>query len=281
VTRVSVPCERLYFAVLPAPVSRGKRAVEELLHGFAPCVPECVDGVHCVYRRLGSGRVLAIGVPGEVLGGVDDMAVVATPQSWPDPIADEIDGVEPSEVNLLVGDAEPGVVRGARARCWCWLAVVYVALCLVVSGWLRSEIGVSRESLRAAGSSTDALLIDALGPSASLSGQPAMALMTAELRSLRATRAPGGGSVSPGRGADVALSRVLAAWPGGTGGRAEALSVTGRFVEITVLVPGLGEAEVFLDAMRGLEGCALVDESVRRELGGVRVSLRLRREGAR
>lgn len=271
-----IDASRVYLAVLPSPLDRGRRGLEELRLGFGPCVPGGLAGVHAVFREIPGGGVVAIGVPHAEAEALAETATAAVLSGWPEEITGSVGRLAPGAVNLLVDEGEPRRVRAARRR---WRREFWFGCCvlgLLVIGWLETQVGRGVRRAETLDAASRSVLLDALGPGAIGSGQPPQSLMTGALRTLRATR-DAGGTVDDrgGRRADVVLGGLLSRWPSDVEARTESVSVTGGAVEVVVVVPGLGDAERLMAAIRGVDGFVVREESTRRQGDGVRVSVRM------
>lgn len=274
-THITVPANRLYFALLDPPVSRGRGRLEELGFAFEAALPVELDSVHALYRPLSDGRVLAIGLDSTAAAELGRSNTVATPSGWPEWIRPEIRDIPPESVNMLTGNATPNSVRQAR------FTTVHRMLWVLSLVAIIASIGLERR-IRSTNMATGALdrqlhqaYSDVLGPAKSNFGQPAAAILTSELRRLRATRT----SLPTERGfpADAVLAGLLGAWPE-MSTKTESITIAERSVEVVVRVANLAAVQQFVTAFGKVEGIAPATTSTEAQQDEVRATIRLDRE---
>lgn len=117
----------------------------------------------------------------------------------------------------------------------------------------------------------------ALGDAAARSSQPPAAVLTAELRTLRATRRPEKHD-DPRETADRALAGLLNAWPENALSKTESITVAERTIEIVMRVPDLETAQTFVTALGQTEGILPGPTTTDQSGGETNVTLRFDRE---
>lgn len=274
-THTIVPPERLYLALLDPPVSRGRARRDELGFAFEAALPVELDSVHALYRPLSDGRVLAIGLDSTAAAELGRSNTIATPAGWPEWIRPEIRHIPPESVNLLTGNATPNSVRQAR------FTTVNRTLWVLSLVAIIASIGMERR-IRSANMATGALdrqlqraYSDVLGPAKANSGQPAAAILTSELRRLRATRTAL--PTERRNSADRVLAGLLDAWPQ-IPVKAESITIAERSVEVVVRVANLAAVQQFVTAFGEVEGIAPATTSTEAQQDEVRATIRLDRE---
>lgn len=277
-TTTRVPAESLYLAMLDPPLARGRARKEELGYAFEACLPVDIDGVHAVYRPLVDGRVLAVGIDRKLVEELGHEHASATIAAWPEWLDASVRTLDPESVNLLTGAATPGPVRRMRTG-----AVVHTVLVLSLLG-LIAVWGMQRRIASAATEfasirEQQAVVYDrALGLALRTSAQPAPALMTAELRRLRATRTLPRDDPGQSEPADLVLAHLLEAWPTDTTARAESITIAERSVEVVVRLPDLAAVQGLVTSLSGVDGLEIGPTSTETDQGEVRLRASLRRE---
>jgi hypothetical protein len=274
-THITVPANRLYFALLDQPVSRGRGRAEELGFAFEAALPVELDSVHALYRPLSDGRVLAIGLDSTAAAELGWSNTIATPAGWPEWIRPEIRDIPPESVNLLTGNATPKSVRQARFTTVNRTLWVLSLVAIIASIGLERRVRSTNMAVGALDRQLQLAYADALGPAKANSGQPAAAILTSELRRLRATRTAL--PTEQRNSADRVLAGLLDAWPQ-IPTKTESITIAERSVEVVVRVENLGGVQQLVTAFAEVDGIAPATTSTEAQQEEVRATIRLDRE---
>jgi hypothetical protein len=267
VRHASWPVERFYWAVLEAP---GYARAGTLPPGLRPLledeVPVAADTLHAVATPLDAGRLLACAASREDLAALGPSTLSLTPSGMPE----FADGAQAHSLNLLIGEFEPVVLRGARTRrhmlamaaCLAAAALASVGLIRRAAHWDRV-----RADVRSAGADVlktiDLPSADALG---------------LELARLRGSVPPE--TLSPRdakpRTPDAAetLASLLSAWPSQIPSRPQSLIINSAGVAVAVNLEG--GAAPFLREFKAPEGWAAEEPHLNTAGATTRVNLQLR-----
>lgn len=274
-----VPPDRLYFAVLPPPVSpRGRARREELTYALEATVPVPIDSVHARYRALPDGRVLAVGIDRNHAAEIARTHAAAHPAAWPDWLCPHVGETSAEGLNLLTGPCRSPRTTAAGSTALRHALLGFILIALLASVGLERRIRSDAAPATESRLQTAAVYTQALGP-ASNPAQPPAARMTSELRRLRATRGLQPAS-APARTADTVLADLLTAWPEGAQARTESITIAERTVEVILRLDDLETAQTFITALGAAPGLRPGPANTDREADEVRLSLRFDREAA-
>jgi hypothetical protein len=268
---VAWPVERFYWAVLEAP---GYARAGTLPPGLRPLlddeVPVAADTLHAVVTPLDAGRLLACAASREDLAALGPSTLSLTPSGMPE----FADGAQAHSLNLLIGEFEPVVLRGARTRrhlmtmaaCLVAAALVSVGLARRAGHWDRVRVE-AHEAAAGVLKAAEAPSVDALG---------------LELVRLRAS-APAEtlNAKDPRRGQDAAqtLAALLAAWPSQVPSKPQSLIINSAGVAVAVTLEG--DSAPFLREFKAPEGWAADEPHLNTSGTTTRVNLQLRpKQGA-
>lgn len=278
-TAASVPVSELYFAVLAPPVSpRGRARTEELAYALEAALPVPLDSVHPVYRPLPDARVLAIAIEKSRAEALAHTHTSVHPAAWPDWLGPLAERIEPASVNLLSGPCRSPRVTAARNILVRHALLGVATIALAASIGLQRRIRVQLAETTSAQARAAEIYTRALGPAPNATQSPA-AMMTSELRRLRATRGPAteARNHTP---ADTVLASLLSAWPADSRARTESIAVAERTTEVVLRVDDLDAAQTFITALGAAPGLRPGPAKTDREGQEIRLSLRLDREDA-
>lgn len=248
-------------------------AAEAWRYGLETRIPFDADQLQAVFLRTGPGTVLACGMTHErieQLCAVNPELVSLAPDSLPEWLMGEAQAVEPARLNLLTGPHTPISVRRRQA-----ITVMRVALCLGLAllllavGLERRATHQQREAAIALGNARERaaaiLLIDPDNPRLG-------ALVTSELRTLRATRrGPPIELDSPDTAAHAAI--LLAHWPGGS--QTERLTIGAGGVTLSAWCPSSIETDGLIAGLERAPEWTITSQTVREASGGYQVQLSL------
>lgn len=260
---MKLPAQRFYWAVIEASGLKSSA----LPPGVWPLLEEDLP--------VGASELWAIGVP------IDDHALLAcalprselaehttelelTPDAVPDWVKTPVD---PTRLNLLVGDYEPAAIRTRkRHRRLTRAGLTLLASLLCVVG-LERRSQIWREearSLEAASEHTIASVSPGWGPDD-------LALALNELK----LALPGGARL-PGDAA-VVLANVLGGWPIHVQARVQSVSASAENASVSVLIPQSSDAAAFVGALHPPDGWKLEEPRLVNVNDATRVNVELRR----
>ncbi|MEM9373749.1 MAG: hypothetical protein AAGA55_08910 [Planctomycetota bacterium] len=279
-THATIPIDKVYLAILPRPIMRGRARDEEIRHAFEPMIPGSLDRIRIVQHSLQDDRVLAFGITDEALAVLPPKVTAASPEGWPEELTEQLGGLAPDSINLLVGPAEPSSVRKVRDRLWMHLGLGILLLSVCMMLLIEQRIAFYAESSQQARDMTRAVHVEALGSASVGSRQPLASLVTSDLRKLRATRTGPNQTRSsgPSSPADLMLAAILKHWPPAAEARTDSITVSPRSIEISATVPTLSHAGTLVQAMRSVPDVVFGGESTARDRDRIRITIRLARE---
>ena len=272
------PCERFYWCILDASLlPAGEKATDERMRFvLEPELPVPLDDVHAVFVPAAGNpaKVVACALPKEVLRrDVPAQALTLGPSDAPAFVRDAFEkGLDPTKLNLLVGEFEPATVRSWRRRTTCAaLAFVALAFALTLVGIERRAASArnDEESLR---SRRESLVTSALGPPPPGHVLPPELRLAAELRSLRQTRRQ---SDTVPASIDITdrLIDLLQHWPLDVPTRTESIVVSDTAIHVRGLVSENDAAQRLATATSALAGLRMSFPSVQAAPDGVRFGL--------
>jgi hypothetical protein len=196
---------------------------------------------------------------------VDAGVLRLTPEGLPDFAG----GADASGLNLLVGEFEPRLLRRARTR----RQALAIAACLgcaalVSAGLLRRAAQWS--SLAEQARAATRAVVGEVG-----AGSPEA--LTLEVRKLRSAAFPAS-AIRGGPDAALALSSLLASWPGRVPNKPQSLMLNGSGMTIGVTVEG--DPAPFLRAFKAPAGWTQEEPHLNTAGSVTRVNLQLRPAGA-
>jgi hypothetical protein len=281
------PCDRFYCALLDTSVlPKGTRVSEaQLGYLFEAELPEPLEAVHAIYRRLAGGRYLALAVPRERLAHhapeLRD-AVSLTPETLPH-ICMEGTPTLPaaSGMNFLVGALESRPVKTLRRRVVvAGVLAAVLAFALLLAG-IERRIAAANERGAAAEVAVATRVDHVLPPRSAANPLPPMLRLAAELRTLERTR---GVDVSQsGNGGDAvdSLVALLRAWPSDVPVRTETLVVSESSIHAQAQVASNEKADQLSRSLAQLAGWSMDFPRVDAVGGTVRVALGWKRPAAK
>jgi len=279
--RLSWPAARFYFTLLDTSrLPKGERITDERLrYLLEPELPEPLEEVHAVFRRIGDSKWIACAVSRRTLESEIAPAVVSlTPQDLPEVIkAAAAAPIAAADLELLVGEYEPRSVRAWRRRC-SYAAGIGLLLVLTIA-----LIGIERRIDQATAVAAElrarrASKIDAaLGAASAASPLPPELRLLAELRALRQTRRQGD-TVPPTRDATDVLEALLARWPEALPTRTDAIVVSDSAVHVRGTVAESDAAQALAYATTTLNDFKAAFPAVQSAPGGWRFGLEWRRD---
>ena len=279
--RISWPAEHFYFALLDTSrLPTSERITDDRLkYLLEPELPEPLDDVHAVFRRVGGTRWIACAVPRRTLEAEVLPAVVSlTPQNLPEGIKAAVEPpIAAADLELLVGEYEPHSVRAWRRRCLS-AAAIGVLLALAVS-LVGIEQRIRHATDRAATLRTQrAVQVEAaLGPTSTASALPPELRLLAELRALRQTRRQGD-TVPVTRDATDVLEALLERWPETLPTRTDAVVVSDTAVHVRGTVAESDAAQALASATTTIADFKAAFPAVQSAPDGWRFGLEWRRE---
>jgi hypothetical protein len=272
------PCERFYWGILdPSLLPAGEKATDERLRFLLePELPVPLDDVHAVFvPAAGSpSRIVACALSREVLQrDVPTQALTLGPGDAPAFVRDAFgNDVDPTDLNLLVGEFEPVKVRSWRRR------TTFAALAFVALAFAVTIVGIERRATAARNDGEslqihrEGLVASALGPPPPGQVLPPELRLAAELRSLRQTRRQ---SDAVPASIDITdrLIDLLKHWPIDVPSRTESIVVSDTAVHVRGLVSENDAAQRLATATSALAGLRMSFPSVQAAPDGVRFGL--------
>jgi len=242
--RRTIPHTELYWAELDTSVLPQARRRDPVRLGylFESVLPCPIDTVHAVYAHQSPSRAIACGIDRERLDEYRSDAVTLRPDWLPT----FLDGADHNAFNLLVGEYEPDPVRVLRRRWMAWSSAALLVVTGVISLGIERRVMQERRVQDRISERSDQIYSNSFGEEA-LRRQPAPALLVAELRRLRATRADSP-EVTEEDSAALVLSRFLRDWPTTVKTRTESIEATGGAVRVSMLLDDTESAERFRSA---------------------------------
>lgn len=267
-TICSLPCSKLYWAVLevPAGCSVGRVAgrlvasrspVLELM--LADWVPMGTDALAGAFVAIDDRRVVACCCDRSVAVEALRRGVMELyPDEIPGFVAEAAPGVCPEEFNLLIGPLEAPARRASR-RAW---RVVIAATGAVAAGlvWLGVERRLARD---------ERIQADV----AAAAGGRSVSELRAEVSRLERVTAARP-EFAGDRDAGVALATLLASWPSGTAVRVELITVGPAAIAVNALAAGSSDVEALVAALRDVSGWTMVQPQANSVGGQTRLNLR-------
>ncbi len=269
----------LYFAILDAPISRGWNRAQELRYDFESLVPVGMDSLQTVFRTLSDRRVLAIGIPLDQAAELGTRASAATPESFPEWLDLPENSLSPSEINLLTGASTRECVARTRRRTVHTALAFAVILCGICSWGIERRIKSTRTQTESVESEIDTLYQAALGISSTSMTQPPAAMLTAQLRKLRSTRAESRTPAHSTLHADTLLAGILRNWPGDAMLRTDSITISTNTVEIAVLADSTRDTTKLLESLHRIDGLESVRSTSTNLNDETRFEIRMRRTG--
>ncbi len=226
---LTLPSESLYWSLVDAPGLPGdpsgsiRAATATLVSLMEPDLPaENVD-VHVVAVRVNPTQVLLCAAERHVLANTPPHVLTLTPERLPEFVT-ELGTIDPSSLNLLVGEFEPAPLRDQkqRRRSTVLAAVAILSLLSCLGLWRRA---LHAHTIARASDASVAAMLKAVDATAS---SPAIAFMHAkdELANLRKARPANLNQPLETPDAAQALAALLATWPGQRSARADLISIT-------------------------------------------------------
>jgi hypothetical protein len=265
-TSESWPAERFYWAVVDAngwttsgPLPKG------CIGALADEVPIPADELHAVCTPTSDLRLVVCAVERPALEDLDPNLLSLTPAELPDAVGGL---VEPSALELLVGEFEPRPLRRARSR-----NLGLILLTLAVCGALVS-FGLSRraESWRQlSGQRSTATMT--LAASVIPGGNPDQ--LALEANRIRGRKPPP--ELRPAPDASLALAGLLQVWPTEIGNRPQGITVSPGSISCSVLVEG--DPSPFLQSLRAPKGWKLQEPRLNTTGSATRLTLQFNPEG--
>jgi hypothetical protein len=273
------PAESFYFAVLDGsllPRSFFLKPTEQLGYLLEPLVPQPLEELHVIFHPLPKRRYLACAIPRKTLASsLHPSTLTLTPESLP-PFVSE--NVLPDRLNLLTGPFTPKRVRELKARWSFELAALLVVCMLLISVGFEQRVGAERRAQAATAQLTSSIYREILGERYASLPLPPPLQLTAELRTLRQTRAAA--SDMPGdstRDVSLDLANLLGLWPRSVNLETESLQLNQKSLSIVGMVPSSEQAEVLSSSFALLKGFELEQPSVQSLGSSVRVSVQMRK----
>jgi hypothetical protein len=241
-THLRWPADRFYWSVLDAPLWKRTGLLPAGLRPvFEDDVPVDGQDLHAVCTPLEDGRLVVCAACRDELEALGADVLSLCPESAPGCINGSLD---PAALNLLVGELEPAVQRGARVRGHLVRAAGLVLCSLVAAFGLTRRAENQRELANEARAATMVLLNQVVPQ-----GRPET--LGFELASLRRS-AEIGQRIEPPKDATPALVELLRGWPADVQSRPQSLSVSANTINLAVLVDG--DPLPFLDALPAPHG---------------------------
>ncbi len=195
------------------------------------------------------------------LAGVEPDVISLGPSSLPGFVGDSC---EPTDLNLLVGEFEPRVVRRARRRAAALLAGSVVVCALLVSVGLVRRAEAWRAETQQKSATAEQIARDVLPSGGDLRAE--IDLRRRNLRSPEERGAPADAS--------LVLASILAGWPAQVPCSAQSIAVNEAGATVSLGV--VGDPTPFLEAIRPPPGWVLDEPRLNASGDTTRVSLRLR-----
>jgi hypothetical protein len=257
--------------VIEAPQWRRAGVLPAGLQGEAEGVlPLPASELHLVCVPVEEGRLLVCGAPRADLNGLADEVATLTPDAVPACLG--VPAAAP-DLNLLVGEFEPGAVARARARVHLLgMAAAALIAALVTIGLQRRAAAWEGFAREAAGATSALLRRHAAGRS------PEQLSLDLERRKREVVDAPV--LTTPDEAAPV-LVQVLRGWPTERPAKPLSLNITPRSAALSLVVQG--DPSGFIEGFRPPAGWSLEEPRVSAAGDTTRVSLQLHdsKEGAR
>jgi hypothetical protein len=265
---VSWPAERFYWAVLEAP---GYARAGTLPPGLRPLlhdeVPVAADTLHAVAAPLGDERLLVCAASRNDLAELGPTALSLTPHATP-----EFAGsVRAHDLNLLVQEFEPGILRRARTRHHlAAMAACLAAAALVSVGLIRRAVHWELAMADARSAAVGVL------KAVDLPSGDALDLEVARLRGsvLPEVLNPRGATTRTPDAAET-LASVLSAWPRQLPSKPQSLIINSAGVAVAVNLEG--DPGPFLHEFKAPAGWVADEPHLNAAGETKRVNLQLRR----
>ena len=281
------PCECFYFAVLDTSLlPKGTRVTDEQLgYLFEAELPEPIESLHAIYRRIEGAKYLACGVSTERIANARDAladAVSLTPQTLPPYMWKETLGFRGAEtLNLLGGAFEPATIRRLRRRvAMVGLAAVVLAFSTLLLG-IERRIEVANDRARSAEVAIARRVDLVLPPASAANPLPPLLRLAAELRTLERTRGVDLGRSGDSGDAVDSLVSLLRAWPTDLPSRTETLVVSESSLHAQTQVASNDRADQLARSLSQLPGWSMDFPRVDAAKDNVRVALSWKRSSAK
>lgn len=268
---VTLPSERCFWAVVEAPgVGLVGPLPEALMGDLADALPVPSDEVFAVCAPAGADRLLICAARRTDIGAIPDDALSLVPAAVPEQLGVR---VEPSALNLLVGECEPRRARRSRARRnMSAAAVVLVISALATVGIVRRARYEDRRAV-AANLAAETIAREMTPGAASATAILAMDDELARLR--RAAAAAEDSAYAPPADASGSLASLLNVWPCHIASKPQSVSVTANAIMVSVVIDG-PDAAAFLDALHAPLGWALEEPRLNTSSGTTRLGLSMK-----
>lgn len=280
----AIPLSACYLAVLEEPKVGASKRDEARRYAFEEVLPLPVEDLHCIFLDVGERRVLAMGVPLEVVrsaqaDGATTLSLDAQgSKSWPEFVRDAV-GVgtlpDPASINFLVGPFEPITLARARGRFRVMAAAAVILLTtLLVVGLERQRAHNDQLATQAREAARQIREAAAPAPPTIAAGsiQPASIRLTAELRRLRMAADM---SAQPAQSFDAAatLEALLTRWPRELPARTDRVSVAASSVAVSTTLADHDAARELAAAVDPLPGWTLAQPQITAAKEGTQLRL--------
>jgi hypothetical protein len=283
--------ESFYWAVLDvvALPKRRKRNPNSLGFLFENHLPLAIEEVQAVYLPIGSSSGASV-----VACGMSKADLRASLQSTPEalrlmpkrlPTFAGDTAIDPTKINLLVGEFEPPrLTRMRRRLCVHAIVILTILTALAVIGIERRAFAAHDRVAQAQGAR-----LQWIGQVMDLplaGNQPPDLALIAELRMLRQTRqSPSTLSGDQGTGSTIrdvtpALAALLQAWPTDLHVQTESISVTPTTMTLRGVTPQSDDVQRLANVLMSLEGWQLQQPEMATGSTGVNATLQWKRSAA-
>lgn len=210
-----IAAEECVFAVLDAPIGRGRHRRQELLYQFEAVLPQPVEELQIVFSSECEGMVIACGCRRSQVHALQSQAELLIPESFPDWIGNEFAAPVPNMIreslNLLTGPFQPLSVKRYERSTANLVAVASLVMLVIVLVASRRHIQVIQHQQTVVDAQTDQLFQNVLPPSKGSGTQPDAIRFATLMNTMQSTRT----GVSDVQREDLIadLAAIFEGWP--------------------------------------------------------------------
>lgn len=210
-----IEADACVFAVLEAPIGRGKHRRDELLYQLEGVLPQPVEELQIVFSRECEGKVIACGCCRSQVRALQSQAELLIPESFPEWIGKEFENPVPDQVrqsmNLLTGLFQPLSVKRFERSTAKLVAVASLVMLVIVMVASQRHIQAIQQQQAVVDGQTDRLFQSVLPPSVGSGTQPDAIRFATLMNTMQSTRTGISDVQSEDLIADLAM--IFEGWP--------------------------------------------------------------------
>ena len=274
-----IAAEECVFAVLDAPIGRGKHRRQELLYQFEAVLPQTVEELQIVFSKEHDGKVIACGCRRSQVHAFQSQAELLIPESFPEWIGNEFATPVPDQIreslNLLTGPFQPLSVKRFERSTAKLVAIASLAILIIVLITSQRHLRAIQQQQAVVDAQTDRLFQTVLPPSTGPGTQPDAIRFATLMNTMQSTRT----GVSDVRREDLIadLAAIFEGWPSDIEIQMQSLDLGKDSLSIQLSVQQDEAVAQVIAKLSELERWSVLSRTTTPRSGGVDLSIRFQR----